>query len=114
MRSVISRERPQTDAKENHRHALAMEASIDLIEAGCEGDEAGPPRRRGVKFRYRRVKAVLSHRESWTRARPKFTAEPDRQEQSSFATHSPSNRTSADMLACPLRADIVAKVILHW
>src|SRR5262249_2250770 len=26
-------------------------------------------------------------------ARPKFTAEPDRQEQSSFATHSPSKRT---------------------
>jgi len=34
---------------------LAMEASIDLIEAGCEGDEAGPPtgRLKAAELRHR-------------------------------------------------------------
>jgi hypothetical protein len=41
------------------------------------------------------LRPYFSHRESWTRARPKFTAEPDRQEQSSFATHLGVKRTLA-------------------
>src|SRR5262249_58569059 len=67
------------------------------------GGHGGPPfaaRRRGVKFRYRCVKAVLS-RESWTRARPKFTAEPDRQEQSSFATKADKRGTSPNVRFVP-------------